>query len=158
MSWAFSVVKSICALLWKVQQREKQWSWESPHENSIWFCQLFTAVLCFQKLSHLKQGNCLATKHNCHLSQPEDIELKMSVRRGGRERRAQPFLSWKIIYLNSPTKPQGMVAAMQIKTIFILLASVVQKWSFHRQSIFLISGVVALWLSHSHCAWMGINW
>lgn len=83
-----------------------------PWKQHLVLPTFFPVELYFQKLSCLKEGSCLATKHNCHLSQPKELELKMSVGRGGGGGRVQPFLSSKIVYLNSLPKPQGKVEAM----------------------------------------------
>lgn len=101
------MVKSSCVLS-KVQQREKHWSWKSPLENSIWVCKPLPAALCFQKLSGLKEGSCLATKHNCHPSQPEDLELKMSVGRRGGESTALSLLKNSLFKFFSKTTGEGV--------------------------------------------------
>lgn len=46
---------------------------------------MFSCCALFSKSSHLKEGSCLATKHICHLSQSEELELSMSVGRGEEE-------------------------------------------------------------------------
>lgn len=158
MAWTFAIVEIICVLLSKVQQKEKSGGLgKAPMKIAFGFANFFLLCFVFQKLSHLKEGSCLATKRNCHLSQPEVLELKMSVGRGGGERRVQPFLSWKIVYLNSPPKPQGKVAAMYTETVFIPPANIAQKWPLHKVLYSFLEGV-PLWLSHPRCNWMGTIW
>lgn len=92
----------------KVQQREKHWSRKSPLGNSIWVCKLLPVVLYFQTLPHLEEGSCLATKHNCHPSQPEDLELKVSVGKRGGESTALSLLTNSLFKFFSKTAGEGV--------------------------------------------------
>lgn len=106
----------------------------------------------------MKEGSCLATKHNCHLSKPEELELNMSVERG-KDKGEYSAIANSLLLKNNLFKLSfkttgeggGHVNCKHLHPTKWHCADMV-----HAQSSFIISEVALLQLSHPHCTWIVI--